>query len=64
MDHREIEELIDRIERLKAKQAEIERMQRQMAEQLGSVKKAIDVEQETVHRLIRTESSDNGPPAG
>lgn len=51
MEPREIDELIARIEHLKVKQAEIEEMQRKMAEQAGSVQKAIDAEAEMLRRL-------------
>jgi hypothetical protein len=51
MDPREIEELIARIERLKVKQAEIEAMQRQMADNVGSVQRAIDAEAAMMQRI-------------
>ena len=49
MDPRENQDLI---ERLKSKQAQIEEMQRKMAEQVGSVKKAIVVEEVMLRRIM------------
>jgi predicted nucleic acid-binding Zn-ribbon protein len=62
MDPREIDELIARIERLKSRQAEIEAMQQKMAEQAGSVRKAIAA-QETTLRELKTVTDKNQPPA-
>ncbi|HVX14006.1 MAG TPA: hypothetical protein VHC22_22670 [Pirellulales bacterium] len=51
MDPKEIDDLIARIERLKTRQTEIEAMQQKMAEQAGSVKKAIAAQEETLREL-------------
>jgi len=64
MDPREIQDLIERVERLKAKQAAIEEMQRKMTDQVGSVKKAIDAEQEMLRRIMRSDPPLDGPRPG
>lgn len=64
MEPREIDELIARIDRLKAKQAEIEEMQRKMAEQAGSVQKAIDGEAEMLRRLRQGLIKKSEAPSG
>lgn len=51
MDPKEIDDLMARIEQLRTKQAEIETMQRQMAEQTDSVKHPIDAEAALLKRI-------------
>ena len=64
MAPREIQDLIERVERLKAKQAKIEEMQRKMAEQVGSVNKAIVAEEVMLRRIMRNNPPLDGQQAG
>jgi uncharacterized protein Yka (UPF0111/DUF47 family) len=65
MDPKEIADLIARIERLKTRQAEIEAMQRQMAQQAGNVRKAIAAQESTLRELKTVvEKKQSEPPKG
>lgn len=64
MDPKEIDAIIVRIEGLKAKQAEIEAMQRQMTEQASTVKKAIDAEAEMLRRIRLGPANKDSADAG
>ncbi len=61
MDPKEIDDLIARIERLKARQAEIESLQQKMSQQAGTVRKAIAA-QETTRRELKTVVDKKQPP--
>jgi predicted nucleic acid-binding Zn-ribbon protein len=60
MDPKEIDALIARIDRLKSRQAEIEAMQQKMAQQAGTVRKAIAA-QETTLRELKTVTDKKQP---
>lgn len=64
MDPKEIDELLARVDRLKAKQAQIELMQRQMSEQANAVNKNIDAEAEMLRRIRLGPPPKEGADAG
>jgi hypothetical protein len=58
MDPKEIQDLIDQIERLKVRQAEIERIQGEMAERANAAQKAIEAQEATLRGLTKSKATD------